>query len=104
MATFYGGGTDFEPALSKALEAISSEPKLKKADVILITDGEAHVSNDFLSDWNKARKRLEFSVYGVHVDSPGGVPPEQLCAVADKTIGLADVANDQAATDALLTI
>jgi len=104
LEPFYGGGTDFEPPLAKAMEAISAEPKLRKADVVLITDGDANLSAGFADEWARARKRHEVTCYAVHVDAPGGVPPPQLQAVADRTIGLADVATDAAATDVLLSI
>ena len=51
-------GTDFEKPLRKALEMIRQEG-LKKADICLITDGECEVSEEFLREFNSARKALD---------------------------------------------
>ena len=56
-----GGGTDFEKPLRKALEMIQKEG-LKKADILLITDGECAVSETFLREFLAAKKSLEFNV------------------------------------------
>jgi uncharacterized protein with von Willebrand factor type A (vWA) domain len=104
MENFYGGGTAFEPPLRTALEAIERDVKLKRADVVLVTDGEAEISEDFLAEWIAAKKKLAFTCYAVHVDAPGGVAPAQLLAIANQVIGLADIAKDQAATDAVLGV
>ena len=88
--------------LEAALEAIQREPDLKRADVVLVTDGEAGVSSDFAERWRKARGKFGFTTYAVHVASPGGVVPPVLEAVADKTIGLADITKDTQATETLL--
>lgn len=102
MVEFVGGGTEFEPPLEAALEAIQREPDLKRADVVLVTDGEAAVSSDFAEHWRKARGKLGFTTYAVHVDVPGGIVPEVLETVADKTVGLADITSDTEATETLL--
>lgn len=104
MEPFAGGGTRLEPPLSKALEAIRGDKVLKRADVVLITDGEAEVGNEFREYWYKERRTHELSCYCVHVDAPGGVPPRALAELADVVIGLADLAHDGAATDAVLGI
>ena len=102
MVEFVGGGTEFEPPLEAALEAIQREHDLKRADVVLVTDGEASVSADFAEGWRKARGKLGFTTYAVYVDAPGGVVPEVLETLADKTIGLADITQDTQATETLL--
>lgn len=102
MVEFVGGGTEFEPPLEAALEAIQREPDLKRADVVLVTDGEAAVSPDFAERWRKARVKFGFTTYAVHVDAPGGVVPGVLETVADKTVGLADLTSDTQATETLL--
>lgn len=104
MEQFEGGGTALEPPLRAALKAIEHDAHLKKADVVLVTDGEAEASEDFCAEWTAARQRFEFTCYAVHVDAAGGVAPPQLHAVADTVIGLADVANDITATEVLFDI
>lgn len=104
MRSFSGGGTAFEPPLESALDAIEKDAELKAADVVLVTDGEADISAEFLERWDRARKRLEFTTYAVHVDAVGGIAPSVLHTVADRVIGLASVRDDEAATEAVLSI
>jgi uncharacterized protein with von Willebrand factor type A (vWA) domain len=62
-----GGGTDFERPLRKALEMIQEEG-LRKADILLVTDGECAVSETFLREFLAAKKSLEFTVVTVLCD------------------------------------
>lgn len=63
-----GGGTDFEAPLRRALQMITTEG-LNKADIVFITDGECAVSDAFLSEFRAAKKRYEFNVFTVLVDT-----------------------------------
>ena len=63
-----GGGTNFERPLKKAVEMIEHEG-LKKADIVLVTDGECAVSDEFLQEFRGAKQRLEFSVITVICDA-----------------------------------
>lgn len=98
MEDFAGGGTNFEPPLQAALDAIDRD--MQKADVVMVTDGQARVSEDFLRQWNQARKR--FHSYAIHVDSAS--PPPELCDLADTVVAMSDVAKDSAATEAVFDI
>lgn len=63
-----GGGTDFERPLRKAVEMIERQG-LKKADVVLVTDGDCAMPTEFL-EWLRGKKQqLEFSVVTVLCDS-----------------------------------
>ncbi|OIO46378.1 MAG: hypothetical protein AUJ25_00070 [Parcubacteria group bacterium CG1_02_37_13] len=66
---FLGGGTDFEKPLKRAKEYIE---KGLKADIVFITDGQCAVSQDFLMDFNQARKEVLFNVYSVLLTKGGG--------------------------------
>ncbi len=101
MERFHGGGTSLEAPLTSARESIESHRKLRRSDVVLITDGESEVGADFIENWKEARRRLEFACYAVHVDAPGGIAPRVFAELADVVIGLADLANDGLATDAV---
>ena len=104
METFAGGGTNFVAPLRCALDAINHDPTLHQADVVLVTDGEAAVEPAFLDEWARVRTSHGFACFAVHVDAPAGVVPRVLHELADEVIGLADVTNDAAATDALFNI
>ena len=62
-----GGGTDFERPLREAARMIK-EQGLKKADILLVTDGECAVSDKFLREFLAAKKALEFNVITVLCD------------------------------------
>ncbi len=66
---FPGGGTDFEKPLRAALDAIQSS-NLKGADVVFITDGEAHIADAFAEEFRAEKKKRDISVYAVLVDDP----------------------------------
>jgi uncharacterized protein with von Willebrand factor type A (vWA) domain len=60
----FGGGTDFETPLRKAADFIK-ESKYNKADVLFITDGCCSVSDSFMSEFKKLKKKREFKVISV---------------------------------------
>jgi uncharacterized protein with von Willebrand factor type A (vWA) domain len=64
---FPGGGTDFERPLDAAIELIEHQ-KLKRADIVIITDGESQVSPQWLAHLREVKARLEFRVFAVLVD------------------------------------
>ena len=98
MVHFSGGGTNFENPLRAAHETIDTD--LKKADIVFITDGECDVSDDFREWWDAERKALDYNVFGIHVGAPGGVAARTLDELSDKSVGVADVANDANAHEA----
>lgn len=51
---FYGG-TDFEKPLALAQETIMNEHHLRKADIVLLTDGQADLGKPFIEDFNAWR-------------------------------------------------
>jgi uncharacterized protein with von Willebrand factor type A (vWA) domain len=63
------GGTSFDAALTKALEVIDSEPTFKKADIILVTDGEDEVSTQIETDLLRRREEDGLQLYGIGVGS-----------------------------------
>jgi uncharacterized protein with von Willebrand factor type A (vWA) domain len=74
-AFFFGGGTDFEMPLKKALE-IMQKSAYKKGDIVFITDGECMVSDKFMQEFKKVKAEKEFSVYSVVINADsGGVTP-----------------------------
>jgi len=72
MAEFFlnSGGTAFEPALGRAAELIESQ-EYKKADIVFITDGKAPISQTFLAEFLEIKKRREFRVFSVPIQSRG---------------------------------
>jgi len=68
MAEYFpGGGTDFERPLDAAMELLEHK-RLKRGDVVIITDGESQVSPDWLAHMRERKERLDFSIFAVLVD------------------------------------
>jgi len=66
---FFGGGTDFELALTEARRIIGDEEgDFRKADIIFITDGIARVGGDFLADFLAWKDRTAVRVFTILVD------------------------------------
>lgn len=61
----FGGGTDFETPLKRASEIISQESDYIKADILMISDGDCSLSDDFSAWLKKEKTRLDCSIYSV---------------------------------------
>lgn len=64
---FPGGGTDFQQPLDAAVELIAHK-RLKRADIVIITDGESRVAPDWLAELRRRKEELQFSIFAVLVD------------------------------------
>ncbi|GAA0650990.1 VWA domain-containing protein [Kutzneria viridogrisea] len=67
---FPAGGTDFQQPLDAAvrlLEAEYSATGRQQADIVLITDGDAELEEDWLAEWRQTKQRLGFRCFGVSV-------------------------------------
>jgi len=87
---FYGGGTNFELPLSKAVELLEHGFS-KKADILFITDGECEVSNTFVQEFNEFKKKNEVKVISVFIF---GQRTDTLEKFSDKVILAHDLAKD----------
>jgi uncharacterized protein with von Willebrand factor type A (vWA) domain len=90
---FHGkASTAWKPALSKALKIISSDATYKKADVVLLTDGEDRSiieDNEFLEKLSAEKKRIDLKVHGILVGLVGSNNSsyvKNLATVADSII------------------
>ncbi|SEL29562.1 VWA domain-containing protein [Paenibacillus sp. OK003] len=61
VTVFLDGGTNFVQPLNKASEIIK-QSRFNQADIIFVTDGEAHVNHDFLKAWTSLKEQKGFSV------------------------------------------
>ena len=64
---FPGGGTDFEPPLVRALDAVSAGD-YQRGDVVFITDGHAPVSDELVERISRQRKKHRFKIRTILVD------------------------------------
>lgn len=61
----FAGGTDFKTPLQRALDIIAQQKDYKKADVLMISDGDCSLSNEFISHFNQEKQRLNCMAYSV---------------------------------------
>lgn len=63
----FDGGTDFETPLKKAMEIVINdyESTRRKADIVFMTDGDCHISDDFLKWFLAEKAKIGFRVFSV---------------------------------------
>ncbi len=64
---FPGGGTEFERPIDAAVELLGNK-KLRRGDIVIITDGECQVSPEWLAELLTRKEELQFKIFGVLVD------------------------------------
>jgi len=84
-----GGGTDFERPLRRAVEMIKNEG-LKKADILLITDGMCAVSDSFLKELLVVKRALEVQIFTVLVNV-GQTADATVREFSDKVIAISEL-------------
>ena len=89
-----GGGTDFERPLREAIRMIKEEG-LKKADILLITDGMCAVSDSFLKELLTVKRALEVNIFTVLVNV-GEITDETVKEFSDKIIPISDLTAEEA--------
>jgi uncharacterized protein with von Willebrand factor type A (vWA) domain len=68
MAEYFpGGGTDFQTPIDAAVELLKDK-RLKRGDIVMITDGECQVGPEWLAALRECKDELDFSIYAVLVD------------------------------------
>ncbi|MEU3907970.1 hypothetical protein AB0F20_29870 [Streptomyces goshikiensis] len=100
---FFGGGTDFEVPLGAAvdlLEAEFNEDGRPRGDIVLITDGECEVSEEWAHRWNEAKRELGFRLFGIAIGTgPSTGPGSVLDALCDNLRALEDLTDPRAVSD-----
>ncbi len=68
MAEYFpGGGTDFQAPIDAAVSLLEDK-KLKRGDVVIITDGECQVAPEWLAAMRRRKEELKFNIFAVLVD------------------------------------
>lgn len=86
------GGTNFEDPLCEGIKLIEAAGSFAEADIIMVTDGVASVSHQFLTNWKKKKLELDFSCYSILVG--GSTEKETNRKFSDETELLNDVLRD----------
>jgi uncharacterized protein with von Willebrand factor type A (vWA) domain len=89
---FAGGGTDFEQPLDAAVDCLGSS-RLRRGDVVLISDGECRVGDDWKQRFLAEKKRLDFSLYAILIDV-GGSAMETLAELADRVSRVSELSDE----------
>ncbi|MEU1070983.1 VWA domain-containing protein, partial [Streptomyces albidoflavus] len=101
--TFLGGGTSYQRPLSAAAALLAEEfdtAARGRGDIVLITDDECGVTEQWTREWQEARHRLGFRLFGFAVGAPtataSGSVLEALC---DNLRPIEDLTDVRAAAD-----
>ncbi len=89
---FSGGGTDFMAPLDAAVAKLSTR-EMKRADVVLITDGECSVDPEWREEFHRAKKKKNFSLYAILVDR-GSARSDTVDDLADRISRISELTED----------
>lgn len=67
VSFFSGGGTRFDPPVTRALDVIASDKEFKKADVVFLTDGDAEIHDDTVVRLRQVQERTPVTFHGILV-------------------------------------
>lgn len=101
---FPGGGTDFMGPLEEAVKLLAAEHNTtgrQKADLVLITDGDAWVSDQWVEQWWTHKRQLGFRAFGIEIGR-GGSPT--VAAICDDTRTIADLTDTHATAELFRSI
>jgi uncharacterized protein with von Willebrand factor type A (vWA) domain len=96
---YWGGGTDFAAPIDAAadvLEAEYNDDGSMRGDIVLVTDGECGVTEDWMRAWNERKHRLGHRVFGIAVR---GTPGPVLTALSDNVRTTTDLTSTDGAID-----
>jgi Mg-chelatase subunit ChlD len=85
VSTKSRGGTEFNPPVARALDLVENSKNLRKADVIIITDGESDLDQAHIDRANKLSKKHGVSFYVICVGHHAEVK-KSLGKIATKTL------------------
>ncbi|HEY9329018.1 MAG TPA: VWA domain-containing protein, partial [Streptomyces sp.] len=98
---FFGGGTEFRTPLAAAVRLLDEEFNTdgrRRGDIVMITDGECGISEQWMRSWNEARHTLGFRTFGVAVGAPEAAGPGTvLDALCDNLRSIDDLTDTHAA-------
>lgn len=101
--TFLGGGTSYQTPLSAAgelLEAEFNDAARTRGDIVMITDDECGVTEEWMRGWNDSKRRLGFRVFGVAVGAPDAAEAGSVLeALCDNLRSVEDFTDVHAAAD-----
>ncbi|MFK8850180.1 VWA domain-containing protein [Streptomyces sp. Ac-502] len=101
--SFLGGGTSYQTPLSAARDLLEDEfdaAARKRGDIVLLTDDECDVTEEWTRGWNEAKHRLGFRVFGVAIGAPDAAGTGSVLeALCDNLRSIEDFTDVHAAAD-----
>lgn len=101
--TFLGGGTSYQRPLTAAAELLEEEfndTARARGDIVMITDDECGVTEEWTRGWNTAKHLLGFRVFGVAIDAPRAAETGSVLeALCDNLRSIKDLTDVHAAAD-----
>ncbi|MGW2283969.1 VWA domain-containing protein [Streptomyces phaeochromogenes] len=101
--TFLGGGTSYQRPLSAAgalLEEEFNDAARMRGDIVMLTDDDCGVTEEWMRGWNDAKHRLGFRVFGVAIGAPRVAEADSvLDALCDNLRAIEDLTDVHAAAD-----
>lgn len=82
------GGTNFEKPIQFGLEACQSDPKLREADIVFVTDGSAPLSDETIKRINDQKKIQDVNIFTVLVCEYGNVEDHVLAKISTEMHGI----------------
>lgn len=93
---FPGGGTSFEKVLAAALERVQgARGARRRADLVLVSDGESALSEAFARRLAEARRRHEIALLGVLIDV-GSHSETEMSRWCDRVVRVRDLSAEAA--------
>ncbi|WP_206305897.1 VWA domain-containing protein [Streptomyces sp. RFCAC02] len=100
---FLGGGTSYQTPLSAARDLLADEfedAARTRGDIVLITDDECGVTEEWTRGWIDAKHRLGFRVFGIAVGAPAAARDGSVLeALCDNLRVIEDLTDVHAAAD-----
>ncbi|MBI0296045.1 VWA domain-containing protein [Streptomyces sp. PRKS01-29] len=101
--TFLGGGTSYQAPLTAAAELLEEEfndAARARGDIVMITDDECGVTEEWMRGWNDAKHRLGFRIFGVAIGAPRAAGTGSVLeALCDNLRSIEDLTDVHAAAD-----
>ncbi|MGW2231520.1 VWA domain-containing protein [Streptomyces formicae] len=101
--TFLGGGTSYQTPLTAAgalLEEEFNDAARARGDIVMLTDDECGVTEQWMRGWNDAKHLLGFRVFGVAIGAPRVAEADSVLeALCDNLRSIEDLADVHAAAD-----
>ncbi|MGW5445051.1 hypothetical protein [Streptomyces asiaticus] len=101
--TFLGGGTSYQAPLTAAAGLLEEEfdaAARARGDIVMITDDECGVTEEWMRGWKDAKHRLGFRVFGVAIGAPRATETGSVLeALCDNLRSIEDLTDVHAAAD-----